>query len=138
MALGILARMSPTRLLLPAFVGVLVLGACDLVADPTPSAPATPAVEACGPEEVRGGGIDGRVVDDEGNPLNDILVVLETPDGFTGDTRTGEDGVFTAPDVSGEFQITTTDIDYLEVRRQVTVPCGELVEVELVLAPFDG
>jgi hypothetical protein len=37
--------------------------------------------------------------------------------------------------VSGEFQLTTTDIDYDPLVREVTVPCGELVEVELVLVP---
>ena len=31
-----------------------------------------------------------------------------------------------------------TDIDYAEVVREVTVPCGELIEVELVLTPVDG
>ena len=130
--------MSLARVLLPALLGVLLLCGCDLASTPTPSVPATPPVEACGPEEVRGGGIDGLVVDAEGNPLNDILVVIETADGFTGDTRTGEDGVFSASDVSGEFQITTTDIDYREEVRRVTVPCGELVEVELVLTPVEG
>lgn len=78
------------------------------------------------------------MVDAEGNPLNDIFIFIQTADGFRGTTRTGEDGVFTAPGVSGEFQITTTDIDYAELVRDVTVPCGELVDVELVLTPVDG
>jgi len=75
----------------------------------------------------------GSVVDLEGNPLNDIFIAIEATGGLRGDTRTGEDGVFTSPGVSGEFRITTTDIDYGEVVRRVTVPCGELVDVELVL-----
>ena len=99
---------------------------------------ASPTETACGPDEVANGGINGTVVDAEGNPLNDIFILIQTPDGFRGTTRTGEDGVFTAPGVSGDFQITTTDIDYAEVVREVTVPCGELVDVELVLTPVDG
>ena len=77
------------------------------------------------------------MVDPEDHPLNDIFISIRTPDGFRGDTHTGEDGVFTALGVSGDFQITTTDIDYGEVVREVTVPCGELVDVELVLVPVD-
>jgi len=82
--------------------------------------------------------INGSVVDPEGNPLNDIFISIQTPDGFRGETHTGEDGAFEALGVSGDFQITTTDIDYAEVVREVTVPCGELVDVELVLVPGDG
>ena len=78
------------------------------------------------------------MVDADGNPLNDIFIFIQTADGFRGTTRTGEDGVFTAPGVSGEFEITTTDIDYAQLVRRVTVPCGELVDVELVLTPVDG
>ena len=116
---------------------------------PQPSPPATSGArhlparpylrppDSCGPDEVAGGGIHGTVVDPEDNPLNDIFVSIQTPDGFRGETHTGEDGVFTALGVSGDFQITTTDIDYAEVVREVTVPCGELVDVELVLVPVD-
>ena len=117
---------------------LLALGACDLSASPSASPISLPSSDACGPDEVTDGGINGIVVDAEGNPLNDIFIFIQTADGFRGTTRTGEDGVFTAPGVSGEFQITTTDIDYAEVVREVTVPCGELVDVELVLTPVDG
>jgi hypothetical protein len=117
---------------------VLALAACDLQTSPSASAAASPTIDACGPDEVADGGINGRVVDAEGNPLNDIFIFIQTADGFRGTTRTGEDGTFTAPGVSGEFQITTTDIDYAEVVRDVTVPCGELVDVELVLTPIEG
>lgn len=112
--------------------------ACDLPGSPSATPSAIPSNGTCGPEEVADGGINGSVVDAEGNPLNDIFIFIRTPDGFRGTTRTGEDGVFTASGVSGEFEITTTDIDYAQLVRRVTVPCGELVDVELVLTPVDG
>ena len=114
------------------------LVACDLSASPSASPIAVPSEDVCGPDEAADGGINGSVVDAEGNPLNDIFIFIQTADGFRGTTRTGEDGAFTALGVSGEFQITTTDIDYAEVVRDVTVPCGELVDVELVLTPVEG
>jgi len=114
------------------------LAACDPSGSPSPSPAALPSDDACSPEEVADGGIDGHVVDAQGQPLNDIFIFIQTTDGFRGTTRTGEDGVFTALGVSGDFQITTTDIDFAEVVREVTVPCGELVDVELVLTPVDG
>lgn len=120
-----------------ALLVALIVGACDLQVSPSASQAASAAAERCGPDEVANGGINGLVVDAEGNPLNDIFIFIMAPGGFRGTTRTGEDGVFTAPGVSGEFQITTTDIDYAEAVRTVTVPCGELVDVELVLRPMD-
>jgi hypothetical protein len=126
--------LGPVALLLLA----LAISACDLSSSPSATPSASPTRAACGPDEVASGGINGSVVDAEGNPLNDIFILIQTPDGFRGTTRTGEDGVFTAPGVSGDFQITTTDIDYAEVVREVTVPCGEMVDVELVLTPVDG
>jgi hypothetical protein len=98
---------------------------------------ASPSAAACTPEEVADGGISGRVVDEGGDPLPDILILMTTS-GFQGDVRTGEDGVFSAPGVSGDFEISTTDIDYRDAVRRVTVPCGELVEVEIVLTPVEG
>ena len=120
------------------FLLALAISACDLSSPPSTTPTASPTSAACGPDEVATGGINGTVVDAEGNPLNDIFILIQTPDGFRGTTRTGEDGVFTAPGVSGDFQITTTDIDYAELVREVAVPCGELVDVELVLTPVDG
>lgn len=116
-------------------LALLLIGitACDLSSSPSTSAAPGSSRDVCGPDEVAGGGLVGSVVDAGGEPLNDIFIVIETSDGFRGTTRTGEDGLFTAPGVAGEFRITTTDIDYAELVRQVTVPCGELVEVELVL-----
>lgn len=116
---------------------VISLAACDPTSTPSASPSPSPSGAPCGAEEVEGGGISGLVVDPEGIPLNDIFILIETTGGFRGDTRTGENGVFTAPGVSGLFRISTTDIDYLPVVREVTVPCGELVEVELVLTPVD-
>jgi hypothetical protein len=146
MCLGILARMPTTR---PSvrrtalgtaalLLFVLALAACDLSASPSASSVPAASSDACGPDEAAEGGINGIVVDADGNPLNDIFIFIQTADGFRGTTRTGEDGVFTAPGVSGEFQITTTDIDYAELVQNVTVPCGELVDVELVLTPVEG
>ena len=122
---------------------VSALAACDATS-PSPSPPegaASPSASAaaeCGPDEIAASGIDGTIVDPDGNVLGDIFVQLETGDGFRGTTRTTEEGVFTAPGVSGEFVITTIDIDYDPITRRVTVPCGETVEVELVLTPADG
>jgi hypothetical protein len=119
------------------FVLLLALAACDLSSSPPSSIVASPSAAACTPEEVADGGISGRVVDEDGNPLSDILVLMTTP-GFQGDVRTAENGVFSAPGVSGDFEISTTDIDYRDAVRRVTVPCGELVEVEIVLTPVDS
>ena len=77
------------------------------------------------------------MVDGDGNPLEDIFVQLDNGAGFTGSARTPADGTFSAPGVTGEFVITTLDIDYESLTQRVTVPCGETVEVELVLAPID-
>ena len=128
-------RASRVAATVAALLALIVLAACDPTASPT-STP-SPTTAACGADEVEGGGISGRVVDTEGNPLGDILVLIETS-GFTGETRTGEDGLFSAPGVSGDFRISTTDIDHDPLVRTLTVPCGELVEVELVLTPVDG
>jgi hypothetical protein len=114
---------------------MLFLAACTTAPTPTPTGSPPSAGDRCGADEVAGGGIDGTVVDPDGNPLNDIYVSIETGDGFRGTTRTAADGAFSAPGVSGEFTITTIDVDYLSVTRRVTVPCGEMVDVELVLTP---
>ncbi len=136
--------MPSTRLrgiLAPAALLVLValLGACDTTA--TPSASVSPSESSsgpCGADEIAASGIDGTVVDSDGSPLADIFVQIEAGDGFRGTTRTGEEGVFTAPGVTGDFVITTVDIEYAPVTQHVSVPCGETIEVELVLTPADG
>lgn len=138
----ILRPLARRRSYVPAALLLLLFGiaACDLTAAPSaaPGSPSAPADSGtCGGEEVLGGGIEGRVVDADGSPLNDILVQLETGS-FYGSARTGEDGTFTSRGVAGDFVITTTDLRYAEVERRVTVPCGELVEIELVLTPVDG
>jgi hypothetical protein len=121
---------------------VSALAACD-AATPTPSpseggaSPSASADSRCGPDEIAASGINGTIVDPEGNLLPDIFVQLETSDGFRGTTRTTEAGVFTAPGVSGEFVITTIDIDYEPITRRVSVECGETLEVELVLTPAE-
>lgn len=114
---------------------LLVTVGCDVSTTPPSASGASPSAStvACGRDEIAASGIDGSIADSDGNPLDDIFVLLETRDGFRGTTRTAEDGVFSAPGVSGEFVITTVDIDYDPVTQRVTVPCGETVEVELVL-----
>jgi hypothetical protein len=102
------------------------------------ASPSASADARCDPDEIAASGIDGTIVDPDGNVLPDIFVQIETGDGFRGTTRTTDEGVFTAPGVSGEFVISTIDIDYEPITRRVTVPCGETVEVELVLTPADG
>ena len=77
------------------------------------------------------------VVDGDGNPLEDIFIQIDNTAGFTGSTRTPPDGTFSAPGASGEFVITTLDIDYESLTQRVTVPCGEMVDVELVLTRAD-
>jgi Carboxypeptidase regulatory-like domain len=139
-AIGILARMPELRwargrtlVLLAALV--VALAACDSTSTPS-AAPATPtpAEETCVGERLEQSGIDGRVVDADGNPLGDIFILIETGMGFRGDTRTGDDGIFTAPGVTGEFTISTIDVDYESDPQRVTVACGETVEVEIVMS----
>ncbi len=123
-----------------ALLVLLVLAAaCDSTATPSASAPPSEAASGpCGADEIAASGIYGTVVDSEGTPLADIFVQIEAGDGFRGTTRTGEEGVFTAPGVTGDFVITTVDVGYAPVTEHVTVPCGETIEVELVLTPADG
>jgi Carboxypeptidase regulatory-like domain len=131
----------PSRCLavLAALIVGVAITACDSVSAPSPVPGPSSSAQAgpCIGDDLEASGIEGRVVDEEGNPLNDIAILIETPN-FHGDTRTGEEGVFTAPGVTGEFVITTIDIDYQEVTRRVTVACGETVDVELVLTPVGG
>ena len=130
---------TTTRLRSAVPAGVLLLLVALAGCDGTtvsPSASLSPsAAEACGIDEIAASGIDGSVVDPDGNPLSDIFLQIETGDGFRGTARTAEDGAWSAPGVSGEFVITTVDIAYDSVTQRVTVPCGETVEVELVLTP---
>jgi hypothetical protein len=127
---------------LVTLLGVLAgLAACDTATSPTPSqsAPAASAsAAACSVDEIAASGLDGLVVDPEGNPLDDIFIQIDNLGGFSGSTRTAADGVFTAPGVTGEFVITTVDAAYDPVTQRVTVPCGETVDVELVLTPSGG
>lgn len=129
------ARVSGAVSLVLALATIVV--ACDAATTPSPATSASSAA-ACGPDEVAGGGIAAVVVDPDGNALDDIFVIIEAADGFRGDARTGANGIFSAPDVAGEFRITTVDADYEQLVRTVLVPCGELVELELVLTPSGG
>lgn len=117
---------------------VPLLAACDTAATPSASATASEAAAPCTPDQIEASGINGSVVDTEGNPLGDIFVQIETGGGFRGTTRTADDGIFTSPGVTGDFVITTVDIGYAPVTERVTVPCGETVDVELVLTAVDA
>jgi hypothetical protein len=119
---------------------VLILAACTTAPSPSASASGTasPAAGRCGADAVADGGIRGTVVDTDGTPLGDIFITIETGDGFRGTTRTGTDGAFSASGVSGDFTIITLDVDYESLTQRVSVPCGEMVDVELVLTPADG
>lgn len=117
---------------------VLILAACTTAPSPSASAIASPAAGRCGADAVANGGIRGTVVDTDGTPLGDIFITIETGDGFRGTARTGTDGAFSAPGVSGDFTITTLHVDYESLTQRVSVPCGEMVDVELVLTPTDG
>ena len=77
------------------------------------------------------------MVDQEGNPLNDIVVIMEVGS-FVGETRTADDGEFHTSGITGEIAISTVDIDYQGPPRSVTVECGQTEEVELVLTPVGG
>ena len=118
-----------------ALLGFALVACTTTQPSASPSATASVSTGACGPDEIAASGIDGSVVDGDGNPLGDILIQIDNTGGFTGSTRTPPDGSFTAPDVTGEFVITTVDLHYDSVTQRVTVPCGETVEVEIVLTP---
>ncbi|MGH2417523.1 MAG: carboxypeptidase-like regulatory domain-containing protein [Candidatus Limnocylindria bacterium] len=113
---------------------VATFAACDVSSTPSVSAEPPVSGAPCGPEEIAASGIAGSVVDTDGTPLEDILVQVDTGE-FNGTARTGADGAFSAPGVTGDFVLTTVDIAYDSVTQRVTVPCGETVDVELVLTP---
>ena len=117
---------------------LLLLVACDATPSATPSPSPSPEAEPCLGEELARSGFDGVVVDTNGDPVGDILVQLDNGAGFVGDVRTGEDGVFFSNGVVGRFILSTVDIDYAPVTEVIEVPCGETVEVELVLDPPEG
>lgn len=116
---------------------IATIAACDVSTPPSVTAEPPASVAPCGPDELAASGIAGSVVDTGGAPLEDILVQFDTGE-FNGTARTGPDGAFSAPGVTGEFVLTTVDIAYDSVTHRVTVPCGETVDVELVLTPTGG
>lgn len=125
---------ATTSLVASLLLASLALGACDAVSSPSASATATPtSAVACTGSALEASGIDGLVTDEEGNPLNDILIQLDNGAGFTGSARTGEDGVFFTSGVVGRFLITTVDLHYASVTEFVEVTCGSTVEVVLEL-----
>jgi hypothetical protein len=127
--------MPTTRFPWRAPLALVLLASLAVACNRPGPQPSTPASAPCGREEIEASGIAGTIVDTDGNPLSDILVQIDNTAGFRGSTRTPEDGSFTAPGVTGEFVITTVDIAYDPVTQRVTVPCGETVEVEIILTP---
>lgn len=118
-----------------AVAALVLVGACEAGPTATPTASPSPAAEPCLGDELAQSGFRGVVVDSEGEPVADILVQIDNTAGFGGSARTGEDGVFFADGVVGTFILTTVDIDYPSVTDAIVVPCGETVELELVLPP---
>ena len=76
---------QPVILALLTVAAVLV--ACNAPGPSSPSPSASPSADAaCGPDEIAASGIDGSVVDGDGNPLEDIFVQIDnTPDTEPGD-----------------------------------------------------
>lgn len=122
-------------MLLAALVAAGLLAACD-GDQPTPS-PSPSASVAASPDasaDASAGGIEGLVVDADGNPLADIIITIQTNE-FHGDTRTTEDGTFSALGVTGEFVITASSLGYENATQRVEVEPGQLVEVTLTMQP---
>jgi cytochrome c-type biogenesis protein CcmH/NrfG len=76
------------------------------------------------------GGVRGKVVDDDGNPIKDAAVVVETIGGqkFTLESRTGEDGTFhqVTTHTSGPWIVTITRDGYQPWRTvdPLRIPLG--------------
>ncbi len=119
-----------------ALLVAILLAACDgeqptaTPGGPSPSPAASPAASV----DISAGGIEGLVVDPEGNPLADIIITIQTSE-FVGDARTTEEGRFSALGVSGEFIITAASLGYRNATQRVHVEPGELVEVTLTMEP---
>jgi hypothetical protein len=123
----------PARAALASLLLAGIVAACD-TSPPLRASPMSPAASV----DVEEGGIEGIVVDPEGNPVADAIVTIETVSGgFYGTTRTAPDGTFFTRGVSGDFIITINDLDYQPEIRRVAVEPGQLVTVEITLQPFE-
>jgi Carboxypeptidase regulatory-like domain len=116
-----------------ALLLVVAIGAACQPGAPPASPSATRAV--CSAERVAGGGIQGRVLGASGNPVNGATVMIQPVNQeFVGTATTASDGTFRSLNVSGAFIIQISAIDYQTATREVSVPCGELVTLEVTLA----
>jgi hypothetical protein len=82
------------------------------------------------------GTIHGVVVDArDGNPIRKVSVRLQG--GNT--TMTGEDGRFELVDVpAGTHELYVSVVDFILVKRTITVPAGGVLDVTIPVAPGTG
>ena len=81
-------------------------------------------------------GLDGRVVDEAGEPLAGVHLVLQVGP-RRGTAATTAEGTFFDRGTLGEIGITATLEGYSTEETTVTVVPNEITEVEIVLVPED-
>jgi hypothetical protein len=81
-------------------------------------------------------GLDGRVVDEAGEPLAEVTVQLRIGR-FRGSAATTDEGIFRDRGTLGEIDITAELEGYETAETTVTVVPNEVVEVEIVLVAED-
>ena len=77
-------------------------------------------------------GFDARVVDEAGEPLADVSLVLRLGR-FRGTAATTDEGTFFDRGTLGEIEITATLEGYETAETTITVVPNEITEVEIVL-----
>lgn len=86
---------------------------------------------------LRGGRLEGRVLDDRGFPVENAVIDLVATHGtFERSTRSSRDGTFAFAAVPAKVTLSASrpeDLARIAARRSVHVPEGERVDVELVL-----
>lgn len=81
-------------------------------------------------------GFDARVVDEAGEPLADVSLVLRLGR-FRGTAATTDQGTFFDRGTLGEIEITATLEGYETAETTITVVPNEITEVEIVLVAED-
>lgn len=129
--------MSPgaKRLLGLAIVAAMIAG-CGSLPLTRPGQTPRPTPTPRPSFEVELTGFDGIVVDEEGNPLADVRVVI-VEGGSRGTARTTAEGTFFDRGRPGRLTMTATLEGYEEQELRVVVPPNEIVEVEIVLVAED-
>jgi hypothetical protein len=82
-------------------------------------------------------GFDGRVVDQDGEPIAGVHLTLVLP-GRRGTAATTDRGTFFGRGVIGDIQITAELDGYETAEETVTVRPNRIAEVEIVLRAEDG